>query len=469
MTLRARLVLLTSGAVALAIMASSVAAWMLIQATLMGEVDQRLLERVPQLDRIAEMATTFEDRRDEGARGRLLIQGEPIGIQRVAADGRIVGGVPPGDVALELDPAERRLLETAGSGPLLRTETVEGETYRVLSAALDEGTFLRMVHPLGTLEATMARMAWLLAGVAGVGAALAGGSGWLIVRAGLRPVGRLTEAAEQVAATTDLAHRIEVHGSDRDEVARLARSVNAMLAALDSAKLQQRQLVENAGHELRTPLATLRNDLGLLLRAEQQPNKQLDREERAKLLRDLNEEAAALSHLVAEVIDLARGDIEPEPPLETDLRELVERAVARSRRLDPDVPVTVRGRSVEVPARAATLERAVANLVRNAIQVGGDAAVEVEIRQDDGWAIVRVRDRGPGIADHDMPRLFDRFYRGDAARERHGSGLGLAIVAQAAEQHNGSVTAQNRLGGGAVFTLRVPVAAFSGPELSLDS
>jgi two-component system sensor histidine kinase MprB len=303
----------------------------------------------------------------------------------------------------------------------------------------------------------MTRSAWRLAAVAGGGIAAAGGLGWATARAGLRPVDRLVEAAEQVAATKDLAHRIDVERDRRDEINRLAGSVNAMLAALDEARTQQRELVENAGHELRTPLAILRNDLGLLLRAEQHPERDLDVADRAALLRDLETEAEVLSELVAEVLDLARGELEPEPPVETDLAALVERAITRTRRVNPTVTIEVRGEGRELLVRPLALERAVANLVRNAVQVSDDGGrVEVELRETDGSVVVQVLDRGPGISDEDLPRIFDRFYRGASARERHGSGLGLAIVAQVAALHGGDVDAANRPGGGARFTLRLP-------------
>jgi two-component system sensor histidine kinase MprB len=283
MTLRTRLVMLASAAVALAVLAASVAAWFLIRGTLMDEVDERLLERTPGLDRIAEGTVRISEAPDaeeikeiEKAEGGplMLLQGQPIGVQRVAPDGTVLAAAPPEDLPLDLHPDERGLVDGETREPVLWTATVNGESYRIMSAPLDdEESFLRLVHPLEDVGNALNRMAWLLVGVAGVGIAIAGGAGWVIVRAGLRPVDQLTEAAEQVAATNDLAHRIDTADHKRDEVARLARSVNTMLAALDDTRTEQRQLVENAGHELRTPLATLRNDIGVLLRAEQHPER----------------------------------------------------------------------------------------------------------------------------------------------------------------------------------------------------
>ncbi|SDT43517.1 ATP-binding protein [Jiangella sp. DSM 45060] len=457
MTLRARLALLTSAAVALAVVAASVAAWLLIRASLLDEIDQRLLSRIPDVEEMARTAAELP----QGSRHRIsLVMGnEPLGLQTITPDGAVEPGLPPGNDpgALVLDDEEQRMLAGEIESPLLRSETIDGEDVRVMTASLDAGGALRLVQPLANVHDTLTRIAWLLAGITGVGVAAAAALGWTTARTGLRPIDRLVDAAEQVATTKDLAHRIDPPGNHRDEVARLAGSVNAMLAALDDARTQQRQLVEDAGHELRTPLTTLRNDLGVLLRSEQHPDRRLAPSDRAGLLRDLEAEAAALSDMVGEIVELARGGAEPEPLLETDLRALVDRAAARTRRIDPAVTVTVAGRPFEAVVHPVLLERAVANLIRNAVQVsppGG--AVEVLLDETADGARVRVLDRGPGISDGDLPRIFDRFYRGQAARERHGSGLGLAIVAQAAELHGGSVTAGRRKGGGAAFSLVLP-------------
>lgn len=463
MTLRTRLAGLTAAAVAFAVLGASVTAWFLIRATLMDDIDRRLLERVPDLERLADTALATQapapDTDGNSRSPALLLQGDPVGVQKFTATGTVVGTVPPGDEFDEmLGEAERELLADDAGDPLLYTAVRDGAPFRVMSAALGDDFVIRLIQPLDGVERTMARMAWLLVGVAGAGVVIAGGIGWLTARAALRPVDALTRAAEQVAATKDLAHRIDSGGARRrDEVSRLAASVNTMLAALDDARTEQRHLVEDAGHELRTPLATLRNDIGVLIRAERHPERVLNSTDRAGLLRDLESEASALTDLITELVELARGEAEPEPLIETDLRVLVDRAAERARRIDPRVPVTVTGTCFPVTARPAIVERALGNLVRNAVQVSnGVGAVEVELTDDGDAAMVRVLDRGPGLEPQEIPRLFDRFFRGEDARGRHGSGLGLAIVAQAADQHQGGVEAANRPGGGAVFTLRLP-------------
>jgi two-component system sensor histidine kinase MprB len=168
---------------------------------------------------------------------------------------------------------------------------------------------------------------------------------------------------------------------------------------------------------------------------------------------------AALADSVGEIVELARGAAGSEPARLTDLAALVDRAVARTRRIAPDVAVevTVTPSDASAVVHPATLERAIANLVRNAVQVSAPAAtVAVTLAAGGPELRLTVLDSGPGLEPGELPRVFDRFFRGAAARARQGSGLGLAIVAQAAELHGGTVHAANRPGGGAVFTMRLP-------------
>ena len=233
----------------------------------------------------------------------------------------------------------------------------------------------------------------------------------------------------------------------RDELARLARSFNTMLEALDLSLRSQRQLVADASHELRTPLTTVKTNVDVLRRTE------LPKEERDAILRDVGRQIDELAVLVTDIVDLARG---VEPNLEVEevrLDLLVEQAVARARRLSPrnsfviDLePCLVRG----VPSR---LERAVANLLDNACK-WSPPDVEIEVAVEGGT--VSVRDHGQGIDDEDLPFVFDRFYRAPSARALPGSGLGLAIVRQVAESHGGQVTIEQPSDGGALLSIVLP-------------
>jgi two-component system sensor histidine kinase MprB len=301
---------------------------------------------------------------------------------------------------------------------------------------------------------TLNRLGLILLAVALGGVALAAGLGTLVARAAVSPVRRLTDAAEHVTSTTDLTERIEVKGSD--ELSRLADRFNRMLAALDRSLATQRQLVADASHELRTPLTSIRTNIEVLAKARDLPD-----EERAELLSDVVAQLEELSVLVRDLVELARGHEPSQEAEEVRLDEVVQRAVDRAERFAPGIrfvtriePSLVRG----VPSR---LERAVGNLLDNAVK-WSPAGGEVEVEVQDGEVIVR--DHGPGIDEADLPFVFDRFYRAPSARGLPGSGLGLAIVRQVAEVHGGTVTAERADGGGARFRLRLHALSVRSPD-----
>jgi two-component system sensor histidine kinase MprB len=236
---------------------------------------------------------------------------------------------------------------------------------------------------------------------------------------------------------------MEVVGDD--ELARLARSYNATLDALESSAAAQRHLVADASHELRTPIASLRANIQTLGEADRLPP-----EERERMRADIVGELDELTQLVGDVVELARGG-KPGPAQDDVWLDQVVTAVAgrEARRAPAGVeldtsllePTLIRGE----PERMA---RAVTNLVGNAVKWSPPGS-RVEIGLADG--VLSVRDHGPGFDEADLPHVFERFYRSAAARGTSGSGLGLAIVAQAAEAHGGFAEAANADGGGALL------------------
>lgn len=459
MSLRQRLTLLTAVAVALAIAVAASAAWWLVRSSIMDELDDGLVDRARQVDQIVAAAQGPLGAQRSALQLTEMVQSDPVGVQIIEPSG-IVHQITFEPLTTALD-APGAALPPAPATERARVDTLvlQGERYRVVTASAPDGTVLRLFHPLAAVDATLSSVGWSLAGIAAAGIALAAVLGWLVSRAGLRPVNRLAAATERVARTQDLSERIELGSAREDEITRLAGSVNAMLAALDRARSDQRELVENASHELRTPLAVLRNDFGLLARSELDPSRSLDPQERQELLRDLDTQVAALNDEVDGIITLAKGDQGSESRQRSELRDLIERAVRRTRRVRPEVAVQVHGEPVTATVYPAALERAVANLVRNAVQVSPAAGtVHVSLHRSDTEVVVTVEDAGPGVREEEIPKLFTRFFRGSGARDRHGSGLGLAIVAQVAAQHAGRAEAANRPEGGAVFTMRWPLA-----------
>lgn len=275
--------------------------------------------------------------------------------------------------------------------------------------------------------------------------------GWLIAWQLTRRLTRLTGAAEQVAGTGRLD--VDVPSSGGDEAGRLAAAFKSMLSALAQSRSDQQRLVQDAGHELRTPLTSLRTNVSVLRR-----HADLGPDELSRLLDDLDGETRELTDLVNELVELATGSRDDEPEEAVALAPLAERVAERARRRSGR-EVVVSADAAVVVGRAAALERALSNLVDNAAKFddGGVEPIEISVSTGSGTVAVRVSDRGPGVGAEDLPHLFDRFYRATDARSRPGSGLGLAIVKAVADQHGGTVVAENRPGGGAVIGFDVPI------------
>ena len=318
--------------------------------------------------------------------------------------------------------------------------------YRMLTASAGRGVVVQAARDLSENQRLLATLRTRTIVATLAGAAAASLLGWLVARQVTRRLVHLTGVAEQVAATGDLDVTVPVSGED--ETGRLGVAFNGMLSALARSKQDQQRLVQDAGHELRTPLTSLRTNISVLRRYDA-----LTPEARSRVLDDLDGEAKELTLLVNEVVELAterRGD---EPESEVQLGRLVQHVAARTQRRTGKVVLVVADASV-VTARPLALERAITNLIDNAAKFASDSDAPIEVTVQAGR--VEVLDRGPGIAEGDLPHLFDRFYRAVNARSRPGSGLGLAIVRDVVEAHKGTVFAANRVGGGASIGFQLP-------------
>jgi two-component system, OmpR family, sensor histidine kinase MprB len=331
-------------------------------------------------------------------------------------------------------------------GDFFRDEEVQDVHLRVFTRRGPRGEAVQIARPLTEADDTLGRLRLVLGAVVLGGVGLAGGLGLGVSRAATRPLARLTGTAEHVTRTGELHHRIP-EGPD-DEPGRLAAAFNAMLATLQSSRDAQRQLVADASHELRTPLTAIRANIELLEHAPGIPPA-----ERAAMLRSARGQLDDLTVLVGDLVDLARpGERPPEPPEDLRLDELVAAAVRRARTHAPDMTFALDTEPCIVAGRRAGLARAVGNLLDNAVKWSPpDGTVEVRVRDGE----ITVRDHGPGIAQADLPHVFDRFYRAPAARGLPGSGLGLAIVKHVADDHGGTVAAEAAPGGGTLIRLRL--------------
>ncbi|MFS8104149.1 HAMP domain-containing histidine kinase [Lentzea alba] len=331
-----------------------------------------------------------------------------------------------------------------------RTET------RVIAARYGDERAIIIAQSMVPQRTTLAKLSVVLLLIGGAGVLLAAIAGTAVARTGLRPVQRLTEATERVANTGDLTP-IPVSGDD--ELARLTHSFNAMLGAVAESQERQRRLVADAGHELRTPLTSMRTNLELLLASERPDSPTLSEEDKREIQSDVRAQLDELTTLIGDLVELAREDAPQVVQEPVDLVEVVERSLDRARRrASNDVTFDVQLQPWTLLGDSSALERAVLNLLDNAVKFSpSGSAVRLNLRQvGDGSAVVEVADAGPGIADADLPHVFERFYRSSEARTLPGSGLGLAIVKQVAQRHGGTATAGRAPEGGALFTLRLP-------------
>jgi two-component system sensor histidine kinase MprB len=371
--------------------------------------------------------------------------------QVVDSNGKVLARSAP-NVTLPVD-GRTELLAERGGRPFLRDVSVGGVHMRVLAEPFGRNRAAEIALPLSETDSLLGRLRLLLVLVVVGGIALAALLGRLVAGAAVQPLKRLTQTTEQVTRTQDLSNRID-HVSE-DEIGRLAGSFNAMLdalersmAALDASVGSQRQLVADASHELRTPVTSVRTNIELL----QQLGTQMSPEEHRRLLDDVVAQLEDLTRLINDLIDLARGE-EPSAEVEAVRLDLIVEEVVQKVNVRDTVtfhmelePAIVEG----VPAR---LERAVSNLIDNAVKYSPpESEVEIRLRGKE----LTVRDHGPGIAPEDLPHIFDRFYRGADARRRPGSGLGLAIVRQVAAQLGGAISAEPAPGGGTLMRLRLP-------------
>jgi two-component system sensor histidine kinase MprB len=444
---RRRVILMIAAAVSVAIAVVAVFVYLLVRSELRDRVDSELMR---------DASATFEepvvdDSPGQKPRQSLVLPKGALGgpslyAQLVQANGEVVRPSEPA-IRLPVSP-EARGVAAGEHEAFFADARPDGTHVRVYTAGVESGGAIQVARPLDDVDETLNELALILAAVTLAGVALAAGLGYVVSRAALAPVARLSAAAEQVGATHDLSQRIDPGGGD--ELGRLAESFNSMLEALEASLAAQRQLVADASHELRTPLTSLRTNIEVLA-----GSKGLKDDQRERLLADVVGELGELTGLVGDLVDLARGvESRDGTPAPLRLDRLVQTTVERAQARSPSTRFVLEASPCTVSAVEAGLERAIGNLLDNAVKwspPGGP--VEITVTAD---GEVSVRDHGPGIDPEDLPYVFDRFYRSAAARTLPGSGLGLAIVRQVVEADGGSVEAETASDGGAVLRLRLP-------------
>lgn len=351
-----------------------------------------------------------------------------------------------GTPRLPVGPGDRQVAAARGPGRfVVRAVAIRGERYRIATVSLGGGRgAVQVAQQFSDTEDLLEELQkrtvlFIVTVVMGAGVV-----GWWLARRITGRLVRLARVAESVALTGRLETDVPVAG--RDEVARLGRAFDDMLGRLARSVEDQRRLMQDAGHELRTPLTSLRTNVAMLHRLDRLPEAA-----RAEILDDLVGETRELTDLVNELVALAAGHRTDGEPGPVDLAEVAGTAAVLARRRTGRT-ITVRtagaaaGGVAPVHGRREALLRATTNLLENAAKFDGRGGpIDVLVSS----LRLEVRDRGPGIAEQDLVRVFDRFYRADDARSLPGSGLGLAIVREVAAAHGGTVFAANRPGGGA--------------------
>ena len=354
-------------------------------------------------------------------------------------------------------------LQSSGTATFYDTGSVSGSgEWRVYVGPTqpDGGDTLVVAVPLTTVTDSLRLLVLIEAGSAAALLAILAMGSWLILRRGLRPLEQMATSAQSITAG-DLSQRV-TPSDPRGEVGQLGLALNTMLGRIETGFQEQesteqrlRQFLADASHELRTPLTSIQGFAELF-----RIDAELDHVNPAVVMRRIEDEAARMGVLVEDLLLLARLDqTRPTVRVPVDLTVLAADACSDAVAADPTRALTLDAPDpIVVDGDQDHLRQAVANLMANALRhTPAGSPIEVSTSIDDGQAILVVRDHGDGLADEAARHAFDRFWQADHARVGHGVGLGLSIVTAIADEHGGVCTAENAEGGGARFTLRLPV------------
>ncbi|MFB7917916.1 sensor histidine kinase [Streptomyces sp. NPDC056061] len=436
--LRTRLALLVTTAVAAAVAAVAAACWFVTRVQLEDQLDSSL--------RSSQVDASYLSSLYAYCRGTTPLPPRPFTgkytVQLIDSRGTVC--IAPGVSPLPVSAADMEVVDQDTPDALHSARTENGTKMRVYTYPLVQVTQLpggatgriavSIARPLSEIDDPLSTLAWVLLLVSGIGVVGAGAAGLWVARTGLRPVDELTEAVEHVARTEDLTVRIPAEGED--EIARLSRSFNSMTASLASSRDRQAQLIADAGHELRTPLTSLRTNIELLARSDE-TGRAIPPDDRRALMTSVKAQMTELASLIGDLQELARPDAATPGPLQVvALHDIADTALERARLRGPELAIRADLSPWYVRAEPAALERAVVNVLDNAVKFSPPrGTIEVVLRDGE----LTVRDHGPGIPAEELPHVFERFWRSPSARQLPGSGLGLSIVARTVQAAGGTV------------------------------
>ncbi|MDQ6714036.1 MAG: HAMP domain-containing histidine kinase [Candidatus Dormibacteraeota bacterium] len=461
--IRGRIALFGAGVVALAVVTFSSLVYVLVERSLITQQDAALNARGTEVLRALQSPRGFQPSRftlpfDINKSSDIFVEITVFNPSQVYSSGLINNAEPvlPVDL-LQSAPFDTGKIVNARAekGPLMRVYV------RQLASPTGPAGYLVVGKSLSGIESQLSGLRLFLVGGGLVTLLAAGAASWWLAGRALRPLDAMASTAEDIGRTQDLSRRLPESEPD-DEVGRLQRSFNQMLRQLEdayhrlqSALVAQRRFVADASHELRTPLTTIRGNVGLLLKRED-----ITTDDRLAALNDIAGESERMSRMVQDLLTLARADagyhLDKTP---IDLLPIVQDVARQAQTLQPSRRIELLdGVPVPVQGNADAIKQLLWILIDNAFKHTHDGG-RIQLRLDNGHQAARlmVVDDGPGIPNEDLERVFERFYQSDAARSGEGTGLGLAIARWIAKEHGGQVTAANSPRGGAAFTVELPV------------
>ncbi len=453
-TLQRRIVWLTALAVAISVAVTGIGAYATTQISLYAQLDSELLS-------VANItaALVAQDIESMGGLNADALKAANVVLVLVKSNKDEVA-FPGETVTFDIGPQEIAVARTQQGSSARTGRASTGELYRIVSVPLTQqaegqttgdGYALVLGRSLEPTLTTLRQMAFVLLAVAILGVIAAAISGWVVAGSSLQPIRRLALAVAKITETDEL---IQIEAEGDNELADLSRSFNSMTRSLASSRERQSRLIGDAGHELRTPLTSLRTNIELLIADEK--SGMLPEGARSDILRDVAAQLGEFTQLVGDLVQLSREDHVEAARVPIDLQDVVANAVTRAKRRGPTMIFDVELAEHQLVGNPDTLERALTNLLDNAVKFSPNGGLITVTMKDQ---TIVVSDQGPGIADEDLPHVFDRFYRSDLSRNTPGTGLGLSIVAHTINSHGGWVKAGTAPEGGAEFTVWLPTTA----------
>lgn len=441
--LRWRLSLVTGLVVAVSVALMTLATYWIVSTSLTATVDKQLAQQADVLIQQSQDPRFIETIDQEIEQFKLYHPSTRVAVSPPSSSFTFGDAIPVGSEFRKIDDYTESSVRTVG-----------GE--RILAMRHDLGSTVVLARDLAETKELISAIGSMLLVIVALGVLLAILAGMVAAKTGMQPISRLKRAVDYVTQTNDL-RPIEV--VNNDEMAQLTVSFNQMLEALQQSRVQQAQFVADAGHELKTPLTSMRTNIELLLMM----NKSgggfgISEEDRRDLEDDVMSQMSELSALIGDLVDLTREDANERAPEPVVLMEVLESSLARARRRRPDVEFRVRFIPWVLEGDPFALGRATLNLMDNAAKWSpANGTVRISMRQISEHEVrLRVDDSGPGIPPEEREKVFERFYRSAEARSMPGSGLGLAIVKSVIERHEGAIEIKESSDGGTRMEVTLP-------------